>query len=88
MARNVSNVVSAETAARMGEDDVVQRHIERICHEAGLGVMVQVYEILLDRADAGEDYAVAILTFDAEDVNAHYQRYVLHAIDEMEVVLQ
>ncbi len=68
------------------ETDVVMRHVERICDEAGLGVMVQVYEILLNREI--EEGGITMLTLDADDVQRHYFNVIGPAIDTIETFLE
>ena len=61
--------------------DPAQKHIETICEEAGLGVMVQVFEIVRDREEVPEE---AILGLDAEDVTQLYDAWIGPAIDNVE----
>lgn len=61
--------------------DVVQKHIEQVCKDAGLGVMVQVYEIIQDRESVSTR---ALLGLTAEVVDEHYNMFVGPAIDEIE----
>lgn len=60
-------------------------HIQRICAEAGLGVMVQVYEIVCDREERTDEELLALT---ADDVESHYNQYVGPAIDRIETDLQ
>ena len=64
----------------IAEQDARQKHIETVCAEAGLGVMVQVYEIVCDREDTPDE---AILALDADGVNEHYI-YIAKGIDAIE----
>jgi hypothetical protein len=63
------------------ERDTRQKHIESICEQAGLGVMVQVYEIVCDREDTPD---AKILALTADDVSLHYSLFVAPAIDSVE----
>lgn len=74
-------------AGEMTESDIVSAHIEKICAEARLGVMAQVYEILLDRIDINvtwPDPAVGMLALSSDDVVKHYEHWIAPAIDTME----
>jgi len=55
-------------------------HFDEVCQEAGLGVMVQVYEIISDRGDVEES---TLLALTAEDVENHYFR-IGAGIDDVE----
>lgn len=61
--------------------DSVSAHIEAICDQAGLGVMVQVVEIIRDRESVTDD---ALLALDADDVDAFYTGFLARAIDDIE----
>lgn len=62
--------------------DPLNQHIEKVCEEAGLTVMEQVYDILLNREGEGMEEALAKLT--AEDVTSDYFGYLGPAIDNIE----
>lgn len=59
----------------------VQDHIEAVCAEAGLGVMVQIYSIITDREQVSDK---AILSLTAADVEDAYRTYVARAVDLIE----
>jgi hypothetical protein len=61
--------------------DPVQEHIETICEEAMLGVMVQVLEIVRDREEVPEE---SLLGLDADDVTEMYEGWIGPAIDRLE----
>lgn len=69
-------------AAGIPKPPTLDEHIASICREAGLGVMVQIYQVVADRErDGVEEYLRGL---DADDVEAHYNQFVGPAIDNIE----
>ena len=63
----------------------VGAHIEQICNEAGLGVMVQVFEIIHDRESVTEEDLLALT---ADDVLGFYEGHLARAIDTIESFIE
>lgn len=62
----------------------IDEHIEQVCADAGLGVMVQVYEIIRDRESVPDS---TLLDLTTEDVTEHYWSMIGPAIDHVETFM-
>lgn len=65
--------------------DPLGAHIRRICDEAGLGVMVQVFEIIHDRERVSDE---ALFALTADDVYGFYEGHLARAIDTIESFIE
>lgn len=58
----------------------IDDHVNKICEEAGLGVMVQVFQIIADREEVTDEQLMALT---ADDVNGYYF-HIAKGIDTIE----
>lgn len=70
----------ARTYEGKGSDDVAS-HLWSICHEAGLEVMAELFEIVTARGECDDE---SILALTAEDVSNWYDHQVGPAVDAIE----
>lgn len=61
-----------------------ERHIESVCTQAGLPVMVQVLTILWDRESVSVE---TLMDITADDVEAQYNAWIAPGIDRVESAL-
>lgn len=57
------------------------QHVAAVCKEAGLGVMLAVFEVVDDREDVSVE---ALMSLTAEDVTRMYETLIAPAIDRVE----
>jgi hypothetical protein len=66
------------------EEPDVDEHLRKICADAGLEVMHQVYDILRNREQVEDG---ELLALDDGDVYKHYEAWVAPGIDNLEKAL-
>jgi hypothetical protein len=63
---------------------IVEREpIYRICQEEGIGIMVDVFDIILDRDEATVEQIVAFLDDGDRHVFALYENFIAPGIDRL-----